>query len=357
MLGLSHRAARITWTVLVVLALLAFIYAVRSTVLVFMTAMFVAYVLWPAVALVERHAPRWMGRTVALTIVYVVFWGALVAILVTVGVNLFEQASAFAQNIQGMIKKGNWLDNLFSWLSPPARKQITEWITAQFSSGGAALLPYLQGAGQALRGTLTGALYFVLVPILAFFFIKDGRDMRSYLVNIFADNPRQIMVNEILEDIHVMLGHYIRVLVTLALISVIVYSLFLGIAGVPYSVLLAFQAAVLEFIPVIGPIIGGLIMLIVAGFAGFQHLWVIAVFWLVYRMVQDYVISPHLMHQGVQIHPLVVLFGVLAGEQIGGVPGMFFSVPLIAIFRVILVHTRRSAARRRLLRPSEVPSP
>jgi predicted PurR-regulated permease PerM len=357
MLGLNPRAARITWTIIVVLALLAFIYAVRSTVLVFMTAMFLAYVLWPLVAFVERHAPRWLGRTLALTIVYVVFWGALVAILVTVGVNLFEQASSFAKNIQGMIKEGHWLDNMFSWLGESARKQITDWITAQFSSGGAALLPYLQGAGQALRGTLTGALYFVLVPILAFFFIKDGRDMRSYIVKIFADGPKQILANEILEDIHVMLGHYIRVLVTLALISVVVYSVFLGILRVPYSVLLAFQAAVLEFIPVIGPIIGGIIMLIVAGFAGYQHLWVIAVFWLVYRMVQDYVLSPHLMHHGVQIHPLVVLFGVLAGEQIGGVTGMFFSVPLIAILRVVLVHTRRSVERRRVLKPSEVQSP
>jgi predicted PurR-regulated permease PerM len=357
MLGLSHRAARITWTILVIVALLAFVYAVRSTVLVFMTAMFLAYVLWPAVALVERHAPRWMGRTFALIIVYIVFWGALVAIVVTVGVNLFEQASSFAQNIQGMIKKGNWLNNMFSWLGEPARKQITDWITAQFSSGGAALLPYLQGAGQALRGTLASALYFVLVPILAFFFIKDGRDMRSYIVQMFADSPRQILVNEILEDIHVMLGHYIRVLVTLALISVIVYSVFLGIVGVPYSVLLAFQAAVLEFIPVIGPIIGGIIMLIVAGFAGFQHLWLLVVFWLIYRLFQDYFLSPHLMHHGVQIHPLVVLFGVLAGEQIGGVSGMFFSVPLIAIFKVILVHTRRTVQRRRVLKPSEVPSP
>ncbi len=181
--------------------------------------------------------------------------------------------------------------------------------------------------------------------------------MREYVLSLFGDERRRALVDEILEDIHIMLGHYIRVLVTLALISVIVYSAFLGIVGVPYSVLLAFQAAVLEFIPVIGPLIAGIIMLIVAGFAGFQHLWIIVVFWLVYRMFQDYVLSPHLMHHGVQIHPLVVLFGVLAGEQIGGVPGMFFSVPVIAILRVILVRTRRSAARRMVVAPAEANAP
>jgi predicted PurR-regulated permease PerM len=277
---------------------------------------------------------------------------------VTVGVHLFEEASSFAQNVQAMINnpKGTWLENLPSWLGP-ARDHIIEWIKAQFSSGGAALLPYLQGAGQALRGTLTSALYFVLVPILAFFFIKDGPAMREFVLSLFGDASRRELVDGILEDIHIMLGHYIRVLVTLSLISVIVYSAFLGIVRVPYSVLLASQAAVLEFIPVIGPLIGELIMLIVAGFAGFQHLWIIVVFWLVYRMFQDYVLSPHLMHHGVQIHPLVVLFGVLAGEQIGGVPGMFFSVPVIAILRVILVRTRRSAARRMVVQPLETHAP
>lgn len=351
MLGLNPRAARIAWTILVVFALLAFIYAIRSTVLVFMTALFFAYVLWPAVALIERHAPRWLGRTVALTIVYVLFWGALVAIVVTIGVNLFEQASSLAQNVQGMIKKDDWLEHIPSWLGP-ARDKIIDWIRVQFSTGGTALLPYLQSAGAALRGTLTGALYFVLVPILAFFFIKDGHEMREFFLSIVGEGPRRALVEEILEDIHIMLGHYIRVLVTLALMSVIIYSVFLGVIGVPYSVLLASQAAVLEFIPVIGPLIGGIIMLIVAGFAGYPHLWVIIVFWLVYRMFQDYVLAPHLMHHGVQIHPLVVLFGVLAGEQIGGVPGMFFSVPVIAILRVILVRTRRNAARRRLVAPA-----
>jgi len=353
MLGLSPRAARVTWTVFAVTAGLIFLYVIRSTVGLFMTALFLAYMIWPMVAFVERHTPRWIGRTLALTLVYIVFLGALVAALVTLGAYLYEEASSFAQNIQGMIQKGHFLENLPSWLGP-ARDKIIDWIKSQFSSGGAALIPYLQGAGQALRGTLSSALYFILVPILAFFFIKDGRDMRAYFISLFGDARRQTLANEILTDIHTLLGHYIRVLITLALFSVIIYSVFLGVIGVPYSVLLAFQAAILEFIPVIGPLIAGGIMITVAGFAGFSNLWVIVIFWLVYRFFQDYVLSPHLMHQGVQIHPLVVLFGVLAGEQIGGVPGMFFSVPVIAVLRVILVRTRRSAASRRVMLPVEI---
>lgn len=351
MLGLSPRAARTTWTVILVIGLLSFVYAIRETVLVFASALFFAYVLWPAVDFIERKTPRRLGRTPALTIVYLAFIGALIALGVTLGASLFEQANTFAQKVPELIKNRDWLEHTIpGWLGP-AREKIIDWIQEQFSSGGAALVPYLKNAGAALRGTVTGAFYFVLVPILAFFFIKDGHEMREYLVGIFG--ARREMADETLEDVHIMLGHYIRVLVTLALISVVVYSTFFAIAGVPYGVLLACQAALLEFIPVIGPLLAGIVMLIVAGFAGYQHLLWIVIFWAVYRMVQDYAISPNLMGKGVEIHPLVVLFAVLAGEQIGGVPGMFFSVPVVAIVRVIFVRARRAAARRRIS-PAEV---
>jgi predicted PurR-regulated permease PerM len=347
MLGLSTRAARITWTVILVAALVAFVYAIRETVLVFAAALFFAYVLWPAVNFIDSKTSKWLNRTIALTMVYLLFIGALIALGVTIGGSLFDEANSFAQRIPVLMKNRDWLEQtLPTWLGP-AREKIIDWIQEQFSSGGAALLPYLRNAGAALRGTVTGVFYFVLVPILAFFFIKDGHEMREYLVGTIGDGQGRAMVDDILEDIHIMLGHYIRVLVTLSVISVIVYRMFFAIAGVPYGVLLACQAALLEFIPVIGPLIAGIIMLIVAGFAGYQHLFWIIIFWGVYRMIQDYAISPHLMGKGVEIHPIVVLFGVLAGEQIGGVPGMFFSVPVIAIVRVIFVRARRAAERRR----------
>lgn len=348
MLALSTRAARITWTVIVVFAIVALIYRIRETVLLFMAALFFAYVLWPAVNFIESKTPRWLGRTVALGIVYLLFIGILVVVALTVGSRLVEQGTAFAERVPELIKNRQWLENVLpGWLGP-ARARIIDWIQAQFSSGGEALLPYLKSAGGAVRGTVTGALYFVLVPILAFFFVKDGHEISEYFIGSFDAGQRRTMIEDMLGDIHVLLGHYIRVLVTLSLISVVVYSIFFAIVGVPYGVLLACQAALLEFIPVIGPLVAGIIILIVAGFSGFQNLWLIIVFWGVYRCVQDYVLSPHLMGKGVEIHPLVVLFGVLAGEQLAGVPGMFFSVPVIAIARIVFVRARRSAQRRRL---------
>jgi predicted PurR-regulated permease PerM len=115
-----------------------------------------------------------------------------------------------------------------------------------------------------------------------------------------------------------------------------------------YEVLLAGLAGILEFIPVVGPAAALAIMLIVGGITGSGGLVWIVVFFGLYRVFQDYVLNPYLMSAGVELHPLLVLFGVLAGEKIGGIPGMFFSVPALAMLKVIYIHARQAAAERRL---------
>jgi predicted PurR-regulated permease PerM len=114
------------------------------------------------------------------------------------------------------------------------------------------------------------------------------------------------------------------------------------VTGAPYAVLLALAAGLGEFVPVVGPAAGGLIIILVTSLSGYTHVPLYVVFWIVFRMLQDYALSPYLMGKGVQLNPLLVLFGVLAGDQIGGVLGMFLSVPVLAILRVVFVRLRRA---------------
>jgi predicted PurR-regulated permease PerM len=132
------------------------------------------------------------------------------------------------------------------------------------------------------------------------------------------------------------------------LITFGVYSLFLKLVGVEYELLLAGVAALFEFIPVIGPVIGLVVIVIVALVPGSgAALWVV-IFWGIYRLFQDYILNPYLMKAGLELHPLLVLFGVLAGDQIGGIAGMFFSVPVIAMLKVIYSNLKNSYEQRRL---------
>jgi len=149
---------------------------------------------------------------------------------------------------------------------------------------------------------------------------------------------------EILKDLNQLLARYIRSLVLLAILVFVVYSLFFGAAGVPYALFLATVAALFEFIPVAGPLVASLAILVVSGLTGYPHMLMLFIFLIVFRLLQDYVVNPYLMSAGVAIHPLVVLFGVLAGEQIAGIPGMFFSVPVMAALRIIFLRLRKEAA-------------
>ena len=221
---------------------------------------------------------------------------------------------------------------------------MVQWLQAEIDSGGKDILPYVKSFGGQL---ITGAryiLYLILVPILAFFFLKDGRKIRSDVINSL-DATNQLVVEEILDDINLLLGQYIRALVLLSVSGFIAYSVFLGLTGAPYAVLLAGISALGEFLPVVGPAAGAAIVLAVTGLSGYNHLIAFILFWILFRMFQDYVVTPYLMGRGVELNPLLVLFGVLAGEQIAGVAGMFFSVPVIATLRVIFVRLQRARTR------------
>jgi predicted PurR-regulated permease PerM len=229
-----------------------------------------------------------------------------------------------------------------SWLEV-WRPRLTDFLREQTIGLGDQILPILRDLGPGILAGLGALAPVLLIPILSFFFLKDGRIMHTALVECAAPHQRSLL-EDILADLHVLVAQYIRALVLLAMATFASYSVFLSSTGVPYAILLAGVAGVLELIPVVGPLTAAIVTLLVAGLGGYPHLLWILVFLIVYRLFQDYVLSPQLLSSGVEIHPLLVLFGVLAGEQVAGIPGMFFSVPVIAALRIIIVRLRRQQA-------------
>jgi predicted PurR-regulated permease PerM len=342
MLGIDPRAARAAWTVFLLALLVATAYLIRETLVVFMIALLFAYLLMPLVGLVERFTPRQVPPGVALAIVFLLLIGALLGLALTLGSRLVDEANNLASRLPDLLKNRSWIDQipLPSWLEP-ARQKIASWLQDQLNSGGQQFVPYLRNIGVQILSGVKYLIYLVLIPILAFFFLKDGAAMRVNAVNSLFDPHRRPIVEDILDDVNRLLGDYIRALVLLACSGFVVNSLFLGISGAPYAVLLAMCAGVGEFLPVVGPAGAGLLILLVTGLAGYSHPLLYVIFWILLRMFQDYVMSPFLMGRGVKLNPVLVLFGVLAGDQIAGVMGMFFSVPVIATLRVLFVRLQR----------------
>jgi predicted PurR-regulated permease PerM len=149
---------------------------------------------------------------------------------------------------------------------------------------------------------------------------------------------------DIFGDVHILLGQFIRALALLGAATFCVYSAFFTIAGVAYGVLLAAIAGALEVIPWFGPLTAAAIVILVAAFTGYNHIVLLLIFLGAYRMFQDYILSPRLIGSQMALHPLLMIFYALAGGELGGIPGMFLSVPILAILRVIYVRIRKSRA-------------
>lgn len=343
MIGIDRHALKIAWTVFLFALIAVLVFQVRHTLMIFMLAVFFSQLLSPVVAFFERTVPARVPRVAILLLVYIVLMAVIVLTLISVGSRIGEQAASLAVRL-GAMKQQDLLDlighlPLPAWLEW-ARPRLAELLHDRLGDLEQHVLPLLSSAGTQILSGIGNVLSTILIPILSFFFLKDGAAIRTTIVESFS-HANQTIVNEIFMDLHLLLAQYIRALVLLAIASFAFYTGFLSIASVPYAILLAGIAAILEFIPVVGPLTASAVILLVAAFTGYHHLLWILIFLVIYRIFQDYALSPYLMSSGVEVDPLLVLFGVLAGEQIAGVPGMFFSVPVIAALRVLYVRLRR----------------
>jgi predicted PurR-regulated permease PerM len=340
MLGIDRRTLQAAWTLFLFAMVLFVIYEIRRTVMLLALALILAHLLSPAVGFAERILPRRAPRVAALALVYLAFIAVITIAMIPLGSRLSREAVALASRLPDVLAS----DPLSRIPLPSAfegmRPGLNNFVQDRLAELGEAVGPMLSAAGSHILTGLGAVAGAVLIPIIAFFLLKDGAGIRDAIVESFEGERREV-VQDILGDIHHLLAEYIRSLVLLALAAFAFYGVFLASTGAPYPVLLAGFAATLEFIPAVGPFVGAATILLVTGVAGYTHLLALFIFLVLYRIFQDYVLSPYLMSAGVKIHPLMVLFGVLAGEQLAGVPGMFFSVPVMAALRLILVRLRR----------------
>jgi predicted PurR-regulated permease PerM len=294
-----------------------------------------------------------VSRNIALAAIYIGLIALLVSLATVIGGRAVEEGSALVSRLPELLRDPAWVDRLPlpGWLGM-LRITITDAMHRELADPGKTLFPYLEFVAKAIALRAGSVLYVVLIPVLAFFFLKDGDSIRKVSLDLIGSPERREHVDRTLTEIHSVLSRYITALLLLSLATFTAYSLFLSTIGLPYAVLLATTAALLEVIPVVGPLAGGLAVLLVAILTGFSHILWIVIFWAVYRLVQDYILSPLLMSAGVEVHPLLVLFGVLAGEELAGVPGMVFSVPVIAVSGVLLRRVILVRSQRRLSLPA-----
>ena len=340
MFGFDVRAAKVTWTVFLVALLLFVAYLVSSTLLVVAFAVFFSYLLYPLIELADRFRPKRVSRTVSIAFVFLLVIVLLAIVGTLFGTRIEEQATSLSQQLPALLKSGSLIDRIpLPDFMAPLRARILNFLQHQMSAGGDQAMPWAKQFGAGVLHAAGNLIYLVLVPVLSFMLIKEAPAMRVSLLAWLKPAKRGLW-SKIIADLDLLLSRYVRAVLFLSIATFISYSIGLSLLGVEYSLLLAGVAAVLEFIPFAGPLAAIMLALLVAGFSGYDHLLWLTMFLVAYRLVQDYVINPYLMSEGVEVSPLMVIIGLLAGEQLGGVVGIFLSVPVMAAARLVFLRLR-----------------
>lgn len=342
----DKTTAQALFTALVFVLVLMFLYSAWRAIIAFLFAIFFAYLLEAPVGRLEKWFRGSRGGAIAA--VYAIFLAGLSILFVAVGPTVMDEANKLRRQTPELMERigsGNLVTQLAAqhgW-SKDTAQHVQEFISEHREQIVTAIQNFLFRAVRSIQHTW----WLLLVPLLAIFFLKDGRKFAEGIVGSVEDDNTREIVAATVQKMNTMLGHFIRAQMTLAALAMLVITFSLWAFHAPYAFAVGPAAGALEFIPVVGPIIGGFLVLVVAFTAGYNHVFWLLLFLLVWRGIQDYVTSPRIMGSTLELHPLMVLFGVFAGGEIAGVIGVFLSIPVLATLK-ILWHTWQLVRKPRL---------
>jgi predicted PurR-regulated permease PerM len=204
----------------------------------------------------------------------------------------------------------------------------------------------IERVGQTVSAVLTGMVgwlayipWLVLIPVLSFFFLKDAETFRRSALQMLPRGRWRWRGDEFFQDINSTLAAYIRAQLTACVFIGVICALGFTLLGLPSPLVLGLIAGVCEFVPLVGPLLVAVIAAIAALLHGGPFLTLLVLLFLaVLRIVQDYVIYPRLIGQGIHLHPLAVIIAILSGAELAGVAGIFLAIPLVAILTVSYRH-------------------
>jgi predicted PurR-regulated permease PerM len=335
---LDSRTARALTTVLVFVVATWFVYKVRNTLILVLFSVFFAYLLEPVVLRIQRSPIGRNSRGLAILETYLICGGVLALFLVIFGPRIVDDMRQLIQSMPSLLDrvasgKIVWqLGSRHGW-SYDTQAHIEQFIASHRD----ALESYSSHVGASVAGSLKNAVWFLLIPILAVFFLKDGRNLADAAICALNRRQQRRFLRDVAQDLDEMLASFIGAQLILAGAATLFLTSFFWLMHLPYGLALGVTAGFLEFIPVVGPAIAAALVLGVGFLDAFPHLLWIAVVLGLWRLVQDYLIAPRVMGNKVELHPLAAIIAVLMGNEIGGVLGVYLSIPVAATLRILWV--------------------
>ena len=332
----DRRTANVLLTILVFAVVCAAIYSARHILLIFVLAIFFAYLINPVVKFLQRHSMFFRNlRGPAVVEVYLGF----VILMALLG---YKLAPGLGRNTAKLLDEvPSVTDGLSTGNIATELKSEYGWSQEQESRFRAFLArhrEYIQGLTVTVDRYLSNAAQIAgglfLVPVLAIFFLRDGDYIADIFIQLFFPVNRRKQIRAVANDLHLMLTEYIRAQVLLCGLSFLFYSGAALLLRFPHAMALGFLGGLLEFIPGVGWITTAAVIVGIGVVYHLHWIWMTALL-AAWRVIQDYYATPRIMGSHLKIHPLAAIFAVLVGAEIGGIVGIYLAVPLMASIRVI----------------------
>lgn len=323
--------------ILAVLLVLGFtvILALGGILAPILTGLVLAFLLQGLVDLGRRIG---LGHTLAVWLVFTLFVGLLTMILLIVLPLVWRQLSSLVSELPRML--GEWQALL---LQLPERypqligqQQIIRLIeTLQGEMGNLGQLA-LNASLSSLPLMATVVIYLVLVPILVFFFLKDGRLIGAWMAG-FLPSERPLMTH-IWHEMHVQIANYIRgKVIEIFIVGIVSYLAFMWL-GLNYAALLGLLVGLSVLVPYIGAAVVTIPVLLIGLFQwglGDQLLILVVVYFTI-QALDGNVLVPVLFSEVVSLHPVAIIGAVLFFGGLWGFWGVFFSIPLATLCKALL---------------------
>jgi predicted PurR-regulated permease PerM len=331
------RAYRLGFVIVLVLGSVLALYRIRGVLTPFLIGVVIAYILNPLVDSLERRgAPRVAG----IAIVYLL----VLALLVLVSVYLFpmgiRQLENMTADLPGQIRRVESLvtDVYSRYHRVPLPNQVRDALDSAVERWEG----MLASAASGIIGGLVSMLYqlpnLILGPILAFYFARDKDQIRRKVMSWIPARSRE-EVSNLIGEIDAVVGGFVRGQLLVAMIMAVMISVGLWLAGIDSPFLIGTAAGILDLIPYFGPLLGAIPALMIGVLKSPLHILYVAAVFAAANQIETAVLSPRIVSGYVGLHPLVVIFSLLAGAYIWGLLGMIVAVPMAGILRVLLRYT------------------
>ena len=337
---------RIVLILLAVTALLWIVYKLTAVILLVVLSIFFAYLVAPLVDLVQRpirmgRRERIMPRGLAIGIVYVILFVGFGVAVYFLAPQLGAQFPEFKKQATDYYKQiSSTSDRLNQYFK---QQRMPEGVVDAINNTALGLIArggeLASAAFEHMLGLIIFVPWLVLIPILGFFFLKDADAFRRSVLAMLPRGRLRWRGDEFFQDINSTLAAYIRAQITACVLIGIVCSVGFWLIGLPSPLVLGLIAGMLEFVPLVGPLTVAILAAVLALLhAGYGSALAVLIFLGVLRIVEDYVIYPRIIGEGIHLHPLAVILAILAGAELAGIAGIFLAIPVIAVMTVSYRH-------------------